>query len=294
MAEKSSFIVGRIVLHDGSDASGSDVHLVQYSEQSFTRLPKLLHVQAGQHGFFTLKPVQPGEYYLLITRPGYQWCWVAATVADEGLSLTQPISLGPILLADHIARMRAVGDFCDWDRERAIVMRERDGVYTAKWPADYPMEYKFIVDDEQIWYPDPTHEYVWDQWGYYNSRQQPHGGIIHFEFDPKSEAMQRDYRRLERLGSGKRGGRMFIERINYALRVFYDPAPWRQGSFRQLYLRREGAKGPVQLALGPSGLYEVVVPIRAEYDLTFAIENEHGKVDAGDGGGWKVDIARPK
>jgi hypothetical protein len=293
VAEKPSFIVGRITLHDGRDAAGSNVHLVQYSPQSFTRLPKLLHVQAGPHGFFTLKPVQPGEYYLLITRPGYQWCWVAATVPAEGLSLTQPLTLGPILLTDSIGRLRAVGDFCDWNGERAIVMREREGVFTAKWPTDHPVRYKFIVDDERIWYPDPVHEYEWDNWGYYNSLQQPQAGIIQFEFDPASEAVQRAYRRLERLGSGRRGGRVFIERINYALRVFYDPAP-REGSFRQLYLRREGAKGPVQLALGPSGLYEVIVPIRVEYNLTFTIENEHGKLDTGDGGGWTVDIARPK
>jgi len=294
VAEKPSFIVGRIMLHDGSDAAGSDVHLAQYSPQSFTRLPRLMHVQAGSHGFFTIKPVPPGEYYLLITRPGYQWCWVAVTVTDKGLSLTQPIALGPILLADTITRLRAVGDFCDWDSERAIIMRERDGVYIAKWPADYPLRYKFIVDDEQVWYPDPAHEYEPDHCGYYNSLQQPHAGIIQFEFDPGGEAVQRTYRRLERLGSCRRGGRVFIERINYALRVFYDPAPWHDGSFRQLFLRRAGARGPVQLALGPSGLYEVIVPIRVEYNLTFTIENEHGKVDAGDGAGWTVDVARPK
>lgn len=294
MAEKAGFIVGRVALHDDSDAVGSDIHLVQYSQQGFTRLPKLLHMQAGPHGFFTIKPVQAGEYYLLITRPGYQWCWVATTVPAEGLSLSQPIALGPILLADTIQRMRAVGDFCDWDRERALLMREHNGVYAGKWPSDLALQYKFIVDDEQIWYPDPSHEYQWDQWGYYNSVQQPQAGILHFEFDPASEAVQRVYRRLERLGSGKRGGRVFVERINYALRVFYDPAPWRTGSFRRLFLRREGAKGPVEMSLGPSGLYEVIVPIRGDYNLTFAIENELGKVDAGDGAGWTVDIARPK
>ncbi len=293
MSEKLSFIVGKVALHDGNDAAGSDVHLVQHGQQGFSRLPKLMHVQVGEHGFFTLKSVQAGEYYLLITKPGYQWSWVAVSVPANGLSLDQPLMLGPILLTDTIQRMAVAGDFCDWDKGRAVAMPEREGVFRAKWPAEYTNRYKFIVDDEQVWYPDPAQQYEWDGWGYYNSVQQPQAGILSFEFEPDSAAAHSTFRRLERLGSGHRGGRVFIERINYALRVFYDPAPSSIG-FRKLYLRRDGAKGPVLLSLGPSGLYEVIVPVRGEYDLTFAIENEEGKVDHGDGAGWKVNIARPK
>jgi hypothetical protein len=187
---EESSLTGRVVLEAGRGFDDVDALLIkpagegQESEQRW-------ELELSGRGEFRKEDLLPGAYRLEMTKPRYD-PYTYRFFLGEDESIYLEVELKRYTIPERIWDVRLVGDFLDWDRERAVPLDDEDG--DGLWEASLPfpagryryaylingLEERFIDIDCGLFEPDGR--------GYYHSIVElDEAEVVEFRLDAGDE-----------------------------------------------------------------------------------------------------------
>ncbi len=163
-------LTGRVILESGRGFEDVDVSLIyQEDEQGSEEIRELTLSQRGE---FRFEELLPGEYYLEIIKPRYDpYFYQFQLQEDERIYLE--VELKRYSIPEDVWQVLVVGDFMDWDPQKALPMTDDDG--DGLWETATPLpagrySYKYIINGLPEWFIDvDSRIYEPDGLGYYSS-----------------------------------------------------------------------------------------------------------------------------
>jgi hypothetical protein len=168
---KESSLTGRVVLQSGWGFDDVDAVLVHLDEDE-EGVEDRWDLELSGRGEFRIEGLPTGSYRVEIIKPRYDpYAYRFSLEEDESIYLE--VELKRYTIPDQIWDVRVVGDFVDWDPERAVPLTDDDG--DGFWEVSIPFpagryRYAYIINGLEEWFIDiDSRLYEPDGSGYYYS-----------------------------------------------------------------------------------------------------------------------------
>jgi len=167
---EESSLTGRVVLEAGRGFDDVDAVLIRPGGDGEDE--QRWDLELSGRGEFRKEDLPPGDYRLEITRPRYD-PYVDVFFLGEDESIYLEVELKRYTIPERIWDVRLVGDFQDWDLERAVPLEDEDG--DGLWEASLPFpsgryRYAYLINGlEERFIDIDSHLYEPDGHGYYDS-----------------------------------------------------------------------------------------------------------------------------
>lgn len=161
---------GRVSLEDGRGWDDVEVILAQITGPQ--QLKEQRQLVLDERGEFWVEDLAPGNYYLMVNKPRYDSSYREIHL-EKGDGLYLEVQLRRYSIPGRVEEVAVVGDFVDWDPQKALPMTDDDG--DGIWETATPLppgrySYKYIINGMETWFIDIySGIYEPDGFGYYNS-----------------------------------------------------------------------------------------------------------------------------
>jgi hypothetical protein len=248
-APQQSTITGRVVLEGGRGFDDVEATLSWYGEQEDEVSWAL---ELSGRGEFRAEDLLPGDYHLEIAKPRFDPYSYRFSLGEEERIFLE-VELQRYSIPDRIGAVSVVGDFIDWETEKAVPLEDDDG--DGLWETAIPLppgrySYKYIINGLEEWFIDiDSRVYEPDGYGSFNSVVEiAEAGLVTFHLDT-NDAWYRRTLFQQTDAAGKTGW------------VIWEPEEPRKGQeIAILYDARGGPLEGAQLLLLHWGVNDWTVP----------------------------------